>query len=82
MTYVSGGVFDTVVTCRSEVHSVKQMNVIATACLGGIVVAFTYMFDFFPLYAFLAYLGVLGYVAFAPEGGAKKAQPAEPWYMK
>jgi hypothetical protein len=57
------------------------MNVVATACLGGIAVAFCFMFDFFPFFALLAYLAALCYVAFAPDW-TKKETPSEPWYMK
>ena len=59
----------------------RQMNVVATACLGGIAVAFCFMFDFFPFFALLAYLAALCYVAFAPDW-TKKETPSEPWYMK
>ena len=59
----------------------KQMNVVATACLGGIALAFCFAVDFFPFFATLAYLGGLAYVAFAPDS-KKKQPPAEPWYMK
>jgi hypothetical protein len=58
----------------------KQMNLVATACLGGIAVAFTFLLDFYPLWATLAFLGVLGYMAFRTP--SKPKQPAEPWYMK
>jgi hypothetical protein len=59
----------------------RQMNVVAAACLGGIAVAFCFMFDIFPLFAVVAYLGILAYVALAPDW-SKKKPPAEPWYMK
>ena len=60
--------------------SMRQMNVVATACLGGIAVAFCFMFDFFPIWALLAYFGLLAYVAFAKP--KPKEQKGEPWYMK
>jgi hypothetical protein len=59
----------------------RQMNVIAVACLGGIALALCYATDFFPLIATVVYLGALAYVALAPESKKKQA-PAEPWYMK
>ena len=59
----------------------RQMNLVATACLGGIVVAFTWATDFYPVIATVAYLGALAYVGLAPDY-KKKEPPAEPWYMK
>jgi hypothetical protein len=61
----------------------KQMNIIATACLGGILVAFTYMLDFYPLYCLFAYIAVLLFLMFAPDPSEKrKPSKSEPWYMK
>jgi hypothetical protein len=59
----------------------KQMNVVATACIGGIAVAFCFMFDVVPIIATLAYLGALAYVGLVPDS-KRKTPPAEPWYMK
>jgi hypothetical protein len=59
----------------------RQMNVVATVCLGGIALAFCYATDFYPFFATLAFLGALAYVALAPDS-KKKQPPAEPWYMK
>jgi hypothetical protein len=59
----------------------RQMNVIATACLGGIALAFCFAVDFYPFFATLIFLGALGWMAFAPDS-KKKETPAEPWYMK
>jgi hypothetical protein len=60
----------------------QQMNVVATACIGGIIVAFTWMFDIFPIWCTLGFLVILGYVAFASPAGKRKPPPSEPWYMK
>ena len=61
----------------------NQINVVAAAIFGSIALAFAYMFDFYPVAVAVAMMGLVGYVAFAPAGGAKKkAPPSEPWYMK
>lgn len=60
----------------------RQMNVIYTLCLGGIALAFCWLYDIFPFFATLGFLAILGYVAFAPETAKKENGPAEPWYMK
>lgn len=59
----------------------KQMNVIATACIGGIIVAFLFMFDIYPVFGLLAWGAALLYAAFGVQG-KQKEKPAEPWYMK
>ena len=61
----------------------NQVNVVAAAIFGSIVSAFAYMFDFYPIVVAVGMIGLTGYVAFAPPGGAKKkGPPSEPWYMK
>ena len=60
----------------------NQVNVVAAAIFGAIATSFAYMFDFYPIVVLALGLGLVGYVAFAPEGGKKKAPPTEPWYMK
>jgi hypothetical protein len=65
-----------------EVLSVNQINVVAAAIFAMIATAFAYMFDFYPLWVAIAGVGLIGYVAFMPTGGSKKAPPSEPWYMK
>jgi hypothetical protein len=60
----------------------NQINVVAAAIFGSIATAFAYMFDFYPIWVAIAMVGLVGYVAFAPPGGAKKAPPKEPWYLK
>jgi hypothetical protein len=64
-----------------EFDAMRQINVVATACLGGIALALCFACDVFPLIATVMYLGAVGYVALAPEY-KKKQPPAEPWYMK
>jgi hypothetical protein len=59
----------------------RQINVVATACIGGIALAFCFLYDFYPFFATMAYIGALAYVAFAPDS-QKKQPPSEPWYMK
>jgi hypothetical protein len=66
----------------AEAHiMMKQMNIVATVCLGGIALAFCFATNFYPFFATLAFLGILGFVAFGGDG-KKKAPPSEPWYMK
>lgn len=61
----------------------NQINVVAAAIFGSIVTAFAYMFDFYPIGVGVAMIGLVAYVAFAPEGSGKKGPPpSEPWYMK
>ena len=59
----------------------KQFNLVATACLGGIALAVCWAIDLYPIIATGAYLAALAYVGLAPEW-KKKEPPAEPWYMK
>jgi hypothetical protein len=61
----------------------NQINVVAAGIFGAIATAFAYMFDFYPIVVAVGMIGLVGYVAFAPQGGAKKkGPPSEPWYMK
>jgi hypothetical protein len=72
---------DNPISVLAEVGAMREIKLVATACLGGIALMFCYMFDFFPLIATVAFLGALGYIAFAPNYW-KKQPPAVPWYMK
>jgi hypothetical protein len=66
---------------RGLAVNMKQMNIVATACLGGIAVAFAFAVDFYPFIALVGYLAVLAYMQFGPDSKPKQP-PAEPWYMK
>jgi hypothetical protein len=76
LTYqISGEVF------AMASRDMKQFNLVATACIGGIALAFAFAVDFYPVFATAAYLGALAYAGFAPDW-KKPPPPAEPWYMK
>jgi hypothetical protein len=57
------------------------MNVVATACLGGIGVAMAFATDFYPFIVLVVWLAVLAYMQFGSDSN-RKQPPAEPWYMK
>jgi hypothetical protein len=62
-------------------RDMKQFNVVAAACIGGIGVAMAFAMDLYPFIALAGWLAAMAYLAFAPDY-TKKPPPAEPWYMK